>query len=79
VGKALARRELAALLEHGELLVGRVAHARLQHPEALHQRQHLAPIGAKGLGIRIDLGLYDGHQLSSRGLSPGSIHPRAPQ
>ena len=66
MGEALARRELAALLEQGELLVGGVAHALLERPELIDQRQHVAAVGAERLRIRIDAGLDDGHQLSSR-------------
>jgi hypothetical protein len=47
VGEALARGELAALLEHGQLLVGGVAHARFQRAELFDERQHVAPIGAE--------------------------------
>jgi hypothetical protein len=61
MGQALARGQLAALLEHGELLVGGIAHPRLQRTEALDQRQHVAPVDPKRLGIRIDAGLQDGH------------------
>ena len=61
--------ELAALLEHGQLLVRGIAHARLQRAELLDQRQHVAPIGAERLRIRIDAGLQDGHQCHPRGVA----------
>ena len=62
VGEALARRELPALLEHGQLLVGGVAHALLERAELLDQRQHVAPVGLEGLGVGVDPGLDDGHR-----------------
>ena len=59
VREALARGELAALLEHREFLVGGIPHARLERPEPLDERQHVAPVGAERLGFRVDPGLDD--------------------
>ena len=59
VGEPLARRELPALLEHRQLLVGGIAHATLQRAELLHQREHVTPVGLEGLRLRVDLARHE--------------------
>ena len=86
VRETLARSELAALLEHGQLGVGGFAHAALQRAKLLHQRQHVAPVGLERLRLRSILDCRmamvtaPSHRqlLSSRCLSPGSISRLAP-
>jgi hypothetical protein len=69
---ALARQQLVAGAKAVALGIREIPHLLLERAEITDQRQHLLPVGAKGLGAGINAALDNRHDIRAVGNAGGS-------